>query len=123
MLKKRSGKTYAGQGFPQQGNLRFFRPFHFFKLVNLDLNLLILVLEIVNEIKKPTNRGRNGVGFFRVGPKKSSTWRGTGVAARTQWTRSSRLISKLRVVLRVGGLIPFETSPCLSMEPAATDQN
>ena len=39
------------------------------------------------------------------------------------WTRSSRLMSELRVVLRAGGLIPFETSPCLSMEPAATDQN
>ena len=37
-------KTYAGQGFPQQGNLRFFRPFHFLKLVNLDLNLPIMVL-------------------------------------------------------------------------------
>ena len=38
IAKKRS------QGFPQQGNLRFFRPFHFLKLVNLDLNLPILVL-------------------------------------------------------------------------------
>ena len=37
-------ESYAGQGFPQQGNLRFFRPFHFLKLVNLDLNLPILVL-------------------------------------------------------------------------------
>ena len=37
-------EPYAGQGFPQQGNLRFFRPFHFLKLVNLDLNLPILVL-------------------------------------------------------------------------------
>ena len=37
-------QSYAGQGFPQQGNLRFFRPFNFLKLVHLDLNLPILFL-------------------------------------------------------------------------------
>ena len=56
-------QSYAGQGFPQQGNLRFFRPFHFLKLVNLyffkstdpgSLNRFL-----VNEIKKPTNRAQS----------------------------------------------------------------